>query len=53
MGCVCVCVACVCAQVTKAVITVPAKFDPQQKKATGEAYKRAGLKVGGGVLPDL
>jgi hypothetical protein len=39
---------CVCYdgnQVTKAVITVPAKFTPAQKKATGEAYKRAGLKV--------
>ncbi len=32
-------------QVTKAVIAVPAKFDARQKRATGEAYKRAGLKV--------
>lgn len=32
-------------QVTKAVVTVPAKFTPAQKRATGEAYKRAGLKV--------
>jgi len=32
-------------QVNKAVITVPAKFDPRQKRATGEAYKKAGLKV--------
>lgn len=33
-------------QVTKAVIAVPAKFDARQKRATGEAYRRAGLKVG-------
>lgn len=32
-------------QVTKAVIAVPAKFDARQKRATGEAYRRAGLKV--------
>lgn len=32
-------------QVTKAVIAVPAKFDSNQRAATGEAYKRAGLKV--------
>lgn len=32
-------------QITKAVIAVPAKFDARQKRATGEAYKRAGLKV--------
>jgi hypothetical protein len=32
-------------QVTKAVIAVPAKFNARQKRATGEAYKRAGLKV--------
>ena len=32
-------------QVRKAVMAVPAKFDSQQRMATGEAYKRAGLKV--------
>jgi hypothetical protein len=32
-------------QVNKAVIAVPAKFSPQQRIATGEAYKAAGLKV--------
>jgi len=32
-------------QVTKAVIAVPAKFNSRQKRATGEAYMRAGLKV--------
>eukprot|EP01038_Epipyxis_sp_PR26KG_P014585 gene14585-19587_t len=32
-------------QVNKAVIAVPAKFDANQRKATGEAYKQAGLKV--------
>ncbi|TFJ83252.1 hypothetical protein NSK_005414 [Nannochloropsis salina CCMP1776] len=32
-------------QVNKAVIAVPAKFTPRQKQATGEAFKRAGLKV--------
>lgn len=32
-------------QVNKAVIAVPAKFDSNQRAATGEAYKKAGLKV--------
>ena len=32
-------------QVNKAVIAVPAKFSPEQRAATGEAYKAAGLKV--------
>ena len=32
-------------QIKKAVIAVPAKFGARQKRATGEAYKRAGLKV--------
>lgn len=32
-------------QVNKAVIAVPAKFNSQQRIATGEAYKKAGLKV--------
>eukprot|EP01035_Chromulina_nebulosa_P018301 gene18301-23985_t len=32
-------------QVNKAVIAVPAKFDSIQRQATGDAYKRAGLKV--------
>jgi molecular chaperone DnaK (HSP70) len=32
-------------QVSKAVIAVPAKFDANQRKATGEAFSRAGLKV--------
>jgi hypothetical protein len=32
-------------QVNKAVIAVPAKFSPEQRQATAEAYKRAGLKV--------
>jgi molecular chaperone DnaK (HSP70) len=32
-------------QVNKAVIAVPAKFSAQQRQATGEAYKKAGLKV--------
>ena len=32
-------------QVNKAVIAVPAKFDANQRQATGECYKRAGLKV--------
>ena len=32
-------------QVNKAVIAVPAKFDANQRKATGEAYRQAGLKV--------
>lgn len=32
-------------QVTKAIIAVPAKFTAQQRQATGEAYRRAGLKV--------
>lgn len=32
-------------QVTKAVIAVPAKFNDQQRAATGLAYKLAGLKV--------
>lgn len=32
-------------QVTKAIIAVPAKFTSQQRQATGEAYRRAGLKV--------
>jgi len=32
-------------QVNKAVIAVPAKFDSQQRQATGEAYRKAGLKV--------
>jgi hypothetical protein len=32
-------------QVNKAVIAVPAKFTPQQRAATGAAYKAAGLKV--------
>lgn len=32
-------------QVNKAVIAVPAKFSPLQRQATGEAYKKAGLKV--------
>ena len=32
-------------QVTKAIIAVPAKFTPLQRQATGEAYRRAGLKV--------
>ena len=29
----------------KAVIAVPAKFSPEQRAATGEAFKAAGLKV--------
>ena len=38
-------------QVNKAVIAVPAKFSPQQREATGAAYKAAGLKVrAGGAL---
>lgn len=32
-------------QVNKAVVAVPAKFNSEQRQATGEAYKRAGLKV--------
>jgi molecular chaperone DnaK (HSP70) len=32
-------------QVNKAVIAVPAKFDANQRKATADAYKNAGLKV--------
>lgn len=32
-------------QVNKAVICVPAKFTPEQRAATGAAYKAAGLKV--------
>jgi molecular chaperone DnaK (HSP70) len=32
-------------QVNKAVIAVPAKFDANQRQATGEAYRKAGLKV--------
>ena len=32
-------------QVNKAVIAVPAKFDANQRKATGDAYAKAGLKV--------
>ena len=32
-------------QVNKAVIAVPAKFDSNQRKATAECYKQAGLKV--------
>lgn len=32
-------------QVNKAVIAVPAKFDSNQRKATADAYKNAGLKV--------
>lgn len=32
-------------QVNKAVIAVPAKFSSEQRAATGEAYKAAGLKV--------
>jgi molecular chaperone DnaK (HSP70) len=32
-------------QVNKAVIAVPAKFSPEQRAATGEAFKAAGLKV--------
>lgn len=32
-------------QVNKAVIAVPAKFDSQQRAATGAAYAAAGLKV--------
>ena len=32
-------------QVNKAVIAVPAKFTPLQRQATGEAFKKAGLKV--------
>jgi molecular chaperone DnaK (HSP70) len=32
-------------QVNKAVIAVPAKFNAQQRAATAEAYKLAGLKV--------
>jgi molecular chaperone DnaK (HSP70) len=32
-------------QVNKAVIAVPAKFTDAQRAATGEAFKRAGLKV--------
>jgi len=32
-------------QVNKAVIAVPAKFDAQQRAATGAAFKAAGLKV--------
>jgi molecular chaperone DnaK (HSP70) len=31
--------------VNKAIIAVPAKFTAQQRQATGEAYRRAGLKV--------
>jgi hypothetical protein len=32
-------------QVNKAVIAVPAKFNSEQRQATGEAYRAAGLKV--------
>jgi molecular chaperone DnaK (HSP70) len=32
-------------QVNKAVIAVPAKFNAEQRRATGEAYRKAGLKV--------
>ena len=32
-------------QVNKAVIAVPAKFDSNQRRATAECYKQAGLKV--------
>lgn len=32
-------------QVNKAVVAVPAKFTPEQRVATAEAYKKAGLKV--------
>jgi len=32
-------------QVNQAVIAVPADFDARQRRATGEAFKRAGLKV--------
>jgi molecular chaperone DnaK (HSP70) len=32
-------------QVRKAVMAVPAKFDAEQRMATAEAYKQAGLKV--------
>ena len=32
-------------QVNKAVIAVPAKFNAEQRKATAEAFKNAGLKV--------
>ena len=32
-------------QVNKAVVAVPAKFDANQRRATGNAYKQAGLKV--------
>lgn len=32
-------------QVNKAVIAVPAKFNSEQRQATGEAYRKAGLKV--------
>ena len=37
--------AAVAAQVSKAVIAVPAKFTSEQRAATGAAYKAAGLKV--------
>lgn len=32
-------------QVNKAIVAVPAKFTPEQRVATAEAYKKAGLKV--------
>lgn len=32
-------------QVNKAIIAVPAKFNAEQRQATGSAYKAAGLKV--------
>lgn len=32
-------------QVSKAVITVPAKFDARQRAATAEAFRLAGLQV--------
>lgn len=32
-------------QIRKAVMAVPAKFDSDQRKATADAYKQAGLKV--------
>jgi molecular chaperone DnaK (HSP70) len=33
------------AQVNKAVVAVPAKFDSSQRRATADCYRRAGLKV--------
>ena len=40
-------------KVNKAVIAVPAKFSPEQRAATGEAFKAAGLKVRSFSFPSL